>query len=267
MDYLLDLLQGLGIAAAIGIRPFLPTLLVGALAAGNVGIDFDGTDFSFLEKTPFLLAVVVAVAVFNIVDRRRGADTSVPGPVTTILLVCSLVLGALLASGVDRRRQLDLVAGRPDRRGGGLARLHGRPLALRPGERPPGHRDRRRRCRSTPKAPRCSAPASRSSSRRWRSSSSSRSRGCSSAAAAVRARSTPGSASSDEEARPRGRRRDEARDARAGRRDRPRARAAVADGARALRRRVRRGLPVRHAGLRGLDRHRHRARTSTRSPR
>ncbi len=99
MDYLLDLLQGLGIAAAIGIRPFLPTLLVGALAAGDVGIDFDGTDFSFLEKTPFLLAIVVAVAVFNIVDRRRGADTSIPGPVTAILLACSLVLGALLACG------------------------------------------------------------------------------------------------------------------------------------------------------------------------
>ena len=99
MDYLLDLLQGLGIAAAIGIRPFLPTLLVGALAAGDLGIDFDGTDFSFLEKTPFLLAIVVAVAVFNIVDRRRGADTSIPGPVTAILLACSLVLGALLACG------------------------------------------------------------------------------------------------------------------------------------------------------------------------
>ena len=97
MDYLLDLLQGLGIAAAIGIRPFLPTLLVGALAAGDLGIDFDGTDFSFLEKTPFLLAIVVAVAVFNIVDRRRGADTSIPGPVTAILLACSLVLGALMA--------------------------------------------------------------------------------------------------------------------------------------------------------------------------
>jgi len=98
MDYLLDLLQGLGIAAAIGIRPFLPTLLVGALAAGNVGIDFDGTDFSFLEQTGFLLVIVIAVAVFNIIDRRRGADTSVPGPVTTLLLLCSLTLGALLAS-------------------------------------------------------------------------------------------------------------------------------------------------------------------------
>src|SRR3954452_16761577 len=99
MDYLLDLLQGLGIAAAIGIRPFLPTLLVGALAAGNLGVDFDGTDFSFLEKTPFLLVIVIAVAVFNIIDRRRGADTSIPGPVTALLLACSLVLGALMASG------------------------------------------------------------------------------------------------------------------------------------------------------------------------
>jgi hypothetical protein len=99
MDYLLDLLQGLGIAAAIGIRPFLPTLLVGALAAGDLGIDFDGTDFVFLEQTGFLLAIVVAVAVFNIIDRRRGADTSGQGAVVMLLLACALVLGALLASG------------------------------------------------------------------------------------------------------------------------------------------------------------------------
>jgi hypothetical protein len=99
MDYLLALLQGLGIAAAIGIRPFLPTLLVGALAAGDLGIDFDGTDFVFLEQTGFLLAIVVAVAAFNIVDRRRGADMSGKGLAVTLLLVCALVLGALLASG------------------------------------------------------------------------------------------------------------------------------------------------------------------------
>jgi hypothetical protein len=99
MDYLLALLQGLGIAAAIGIRPFLPTLLVGALAAGDLGIDFAGTDFYFLEQTAFLLAIVIAVAAFNIVDRRRGADTSGQGAVVAVLLVCALVLGALQASG------------------------------------------------------------------------------------------------------------------------------------------------------------------------
>jgi hypothetical protein len=99
MDYLLDLLQGMGIAAAIGIRPFLPTLLAGALAARNVGLDFDDTDFAFLEQTGFLLGVVVAVAVLGVIDRRRGADTSGTDPVVAILLGASLVLGALLASG------------------------------------------------------------------------------------------------------------------------------------------------------------------------
>jgi hypothetical protein len=99
MDYLLALLQGLGIAAAIGIRPFLPTLLVGALAAGDLGVDFGGTDFSFLEKTPFLLVIVIAVAVFNIIDRRRGADTGGNNPVIMLLLACTLVLGALQGAG------------------------------------------------------------------------------------------------------------------------------------------------------------------------
>jgi len=99
MDYLLALLQGLGIAAAIGIRPFLPTLLVGALAAGDIGLDYEGTDFAFLEQTGFLLAVVVAVAVFGIIDRRRHADTTGQGTVVVLLLVCSLVLGMLSASG------------------------------------------------------------------------------------------------------------------------------------------------------------------------
>jgi hypothetical protein len=99
MDFLLDLLQGLGIAAAIGIRPFLPTLLVGALAAANLGIDFDGTDFAFLEQTGFLLAVVIAVAVFGIIDRRRGADTRGRGPVIALLIAAALILGALEASG------------------------------------------------------------------------------------------------------------------------------------------------------------------------
>ena len=122
MDYLLDLLQGLGIAAAIGIRPFLPTLLVGALAAGDLGLDFEGTDFAFLEQTAFLLAIVVAVAVFGIVDRRRGADTSGPGPVTRCCWRSALVLGALLACGSIADAQRRLVA-RPARSASAAASL------------------------------------------------------------------------------------------------------------------------------------------------
>jgi hypothetical protein len=94
MDYLFDLLQGLGIAAAIGIRPFLPTLLAGALAAANVGLDFGGTDFSFLEKAPFLIAVVVLLVVFAVLERRAPLSQ-----VAVALLAVALVLGALMASG------------------------------------------------------------------------------------------------------------------------------------------------------------------------
>jgi hypothetical protein len=95
MDYLLDLLQGLGIAAAIGIRPFLPTLLAGALAAADVGLDFDGTDFSFLEKPGFLLAILVAVAVLGFIERRQDLSSSRPG--VAVLIGISLVLGMLQA--------------------------------------------------------------------------------------------------------------------------------------------------------------------------
>jgi hypothetical protein len=97
MDYLLDLLQGLGIAAAIGIRPFLPTLLAGALAAGDVGLDFDGTKFSFLEQPGFLLAILVCVAVLGFIERRRDLSANRTG--VAVLLAIALVLGILQACG------------------------------------------------------------------------------------------------------------------------------------------------------------------------
>src|SRR3954470_12231376 len=71
---LLDLLQAAGIGAAVGIRPFLPALLVGALAAGDIGVDFDGTDFAFLEQAPFLLVMLVGLVIFDVLRRRGGED-------------------------------------------------------------------------------------------------------------------------------------------------------------------------------------------------
>src|SRR6476469_5317901 len=99
MDYLLDLLQGLGIAAAIGIRPFLPTLLVGALAAADLGIDFDGTSFAFLEQPGFLLAVVILVAVFGVLERRRGPELGGGRAAILLLAAVAVVLGVLQACG------------------------------------------------------------------------------------------------------------------------------------------------------------------------
>src|SRR5205814_9639098 len=72
MHLLFDIFQGIGIAAAVGIRPFLPVVAVGALAAGDVNIGFEGTDFSFLESTPWLLAMVLCAIALALVERRLG---------------------------------------------------------------------------------------------------------------------------------------------------------------------------------------------------
>ena len=97
MDFVFDLLQGAGIAAAIGIRPFLPVLLAGALASADLGLDFDGTDFAFIEEWPFLLAVLVLVAISDVAT-RRGANLE-RGPVVWLLLTLAVVLGALQGAG------------------------------------------------------------------------------------------------------------------------------------------------------------------------
>ncbi|HWT23522.1 MAG TPA: DUF4126 family protein, partial [Solirubrobacteraceae bacterium] len=86
MEYLLDLLQGAGLAAAIGIRPFLPVLLAGALAVADLGLDFEGTDFSFLETWPFLLGVLVLVALLDFAGRRAGREQAEAGALGWALL-------------------------------------------------------------------------------------------------------------------------------------------------------------------------------------
>jgi Na+-translocating ferredoxin:NAD+ oxidoreductase RnfA subunit len=109
MEFVLDLLQGAGIAAAIGIRPFLPVLLAGALASADAGLDFDGTSFAFLEQWPFLLGILVLVAVLDFVLRRR-ADVDAP-PLVWLLLAVAVALGALEAAGSLADRDHPVVAG------------------------------------------------------------------------------------------------------------------------------------------------------------
>jgi hypothetical protein len=99
MDFILDLLQGAGIAAAVGIRPFLPVLLAGALASADVGLDFSGTDFSFLEAWPFLLGTLALVVVLDLVGRRAGRDAADRPPLLYAVAAVALVLGALQGAG------------------------------------------------------------------------------------------------------------------------------------------------------------------------
>jgi uncharacterized membrane protein len=94
VDFVLDLLQGAGIAAGIGIRPFLPFVLTAALASADVGLDFDGTDFAFLEEWWFVIAVAVVVIGLELIDRRR----EIP-PIVWALLAVAVALGALVGAG------------------------------------------------------------------------------------------------------------------------------------------------------------------------
>jgi hypothetical protein len=99
MDFVLDLLQGAGLAAAIGIRPFLPVLLAGALAAANLGLDFDGTDFAFLESWQFLVVPVLLAGVAAFLDRGRSPGAAEPRALVYGLGAVAVALGALEAAG------------------------------------------------------------------------------------------------------------------------------------------------------------------------
>jgi hypothetical protein len=99
MDTVLDILTGIGLASAAGIRPFLPGLAAGALASADLTINFEGTDLAFLEGSGWLLALVVALIVLVLAQRSMGAERTETGPLGTVLLVVSAGVGALLFAG------------------------------------------------------------------------------------------------------------------------------------------------------------------------
>ena len=73
MSLFLDIGTGAGLASATGMRPYLPPLLAGGLARGDIGIDFDGTDLSFLESPAFLAGVVVLGVIGFLLERLPPA--------------------------------------------------------------------------------------------------------------------------------------------------------------------------------------------------
>jgi hypothetical protein len=91
-----DIFQGIGVAAAVGIRPFLPTFAVGALAAGDVQIGFKHTDYDFLQSGGFLIGVGVAAVLFLVIESRLPATRLERGPVLVLLGAVAAALGALL---------------------------------------------------------------------------------------------------------------------------------------------------------------------------
>jgi hypothetical protein len=99
MKLILDILQGMGLSTATGLRPFLPALAAGGLASADVGIDFDGTAFAFLESPWWMLALAAAL-VLAVIFRRQvetpAGDAALAG--------LGIGLGALLcAASIDDR--------------------------------------------------------------------------------------------------------------------------------------------------------------------
>jgi protein-S-isoprenylcysteine O-methyltransferase Ste14 len=99
---------GAGLAAACGLRPFLPVLLAGALASAKaLGVSFSHDPFRFLQDDWWLLVVVVVLVLAYVMQLTLGpsalpdanTDRSRPAPLAAALAGLAYGAGALLFAG------------------------------------------------------------------------------------------------------------------------------------------------------------------------
>jgi uncharacterized membrane protein len=126
-----DILTGIGVAAAVGIRPFLAALVVGILALAHVEIHFNGTSYSFLQRWPFLLALVLLAFALTFLERRLPKDRGLRSPEAIAVGLCGVVLGALLFAGSLQARGTEHYAAWPGWIAGAVCAVVGL-LATRP---------------------------------------------------------------------------------------------------------------------------------------
>ena len=89
---------GLGLAAACGLRPYLPTLLAGALgSAGALGVDFTH-HFHFLEVGWWLIAVTLVLVSSYLLQLRLGQERF-QAVVAPAIVAQAVAVGALLFAG------------------------------------------------------------------------------------------------------------------------------------------------------------------------
>jgi hypothetical protein len=93
VDLFLVISQGVGVSIAAGVRAWLPALLVGVLARADLGLDFDGTDYAFLESIGWLAALVAVVALLALARRAR---IEVP---VFLIAAAAIMIGALEFAG------------------------------------------------------------------------------------------------------------------------------------------------------------------------
>ena len=100
MTLFLVICQGIGLALAAGIRPYLPALVAGAAASADLlHANFDHTDYSFLEGTWFLLVVVLVLIGVVMLERSQGEEALERGTLGAALAGIAIGVGALLFAG------------------------------------------------------------------------------------------------------------------------------------------------------------------------
>src|SRR3954462_4905549 len=74
-----DIGQGAGLATTSGARPFLAVIATGVLANQDVGVDFTGTDWAWMESWIFIGVLAALFIAFWIMDREGKSERIRPG--------------------------------------------------------------------------------------------------------------------------------------------------------------------------------------------
>jgi uncharacterized protein DUF4126 len=93
MHLAFDICTGIGVAAAVGIRPFLPAAIVSALALAGVD-GLKGTNYHWLQSVPFLLGMILGAIVLEVLERALK-DDGWRGQAGWICAAAGVVLGAV----------------------------------------------------------------------------------------------------------------------------------------------------------------------------
>lgn len=91
---------GLGLGIAAGLRPFLPALLAGGLASGQLlGVKLAPGNYSFLQQSWWLIAVAAALLLVYVLQLRFGTERLDSGPLAAAVAGLGIGVGALLFAG------------------------------------------------------------------------------------------------------------------------------------------------------------------------
>ena len=98
MDLFLAISQGIGTSLAAGVRAFLVALLVGTLARANVGVDFEGTEYEFLESVLWLAILLSLIVGAWLIER-----SDIPVAPATWAIAGAAIGGVLFAASLAER--------------------------------------------------------------------------------------------------------------------------------------------------------------------